>query len=45
MNVLLSERAEEKPQRGIRPEVAYRDEHEDNMTASLRIDGNVIDYV
>lgn len=45
INGLLSERAEEKPQRGIRPQVAYHDEYEDNVTANLRIDGKVIDHV
>ena len=44
MNV-FSERAEGKPQRGIRPQVPHHDESEDNMTANLRIDTNVIDYV
>lgn len=44
MNV-LSERAEEKPQRGIRPQVPHRDESEDNMTANLRIDSKVVDYL
>lgn len=45
MNVLLSERAEEKPQRGIRPQVPHHDESEDNMTGNLRTDSKVVDYV
>ena len=41
MSVLLSEKAEEKPQRSIKPQVAHHDEYKD-MTANLRMDNKVI---